>query len=154
MVESDSLITSRGGDEVKLWELHVTGNVDTPACSPLVLHLRDVVAVCTGHRGLHYWSRVRKYSQEPITRGQCWSSIGYFLRSIRHPAFRVILWENRTRPSGNSLRASENILNYFCKIFCNISGLAGGLSMLFYRNSNVSLYLFWKSIEVTFTGYF
>ena len=29
-------------------------------------------------------------------------------------------------------------------------GLVGGLSMLFYRDSNVSLYLFWKSVEVTF----
>ena len=34
------LVTSGGGDQIELGELHVAGNVDTPACRPII---RDVL---------------------------------------------------------------------------------------------------------------
>ena len=38
------LVTSGGGDQIKLGELHVAGNVDTPPCGPVVRNVLGGVA--------------------------------------------------------------------------------------------------------------
>lgn len=44
-VEDECVVAARGRQQVKLWQLHVRGDEDSPASCPLVTHLGAVVAV-------------------------------------------------------------------------------------------------------------